>query len=174
MIRPSSPGPVVACVVVLAGVVLVVAQWQARVMRAQRVQLDGESWDHVRTQYPVAQAMPQQVELSREVFGTVVQANPFDPERRLRVAGQADGDGQGRAEVTEPPPPQFLYKGHINVGTRQRAIVEERVLRKTYFLETGQEIAGLKVLDISEDRVVLSNPTTQEEIVLSLVSGAKS
>jgi hypothetical protein len=64
--------------------------------------------------------------------------------------------------------PKFVYKGRINVGSRQRAILEDAAARKTYFLEVGQAVAGFKVLDIAENRVVLSDPQTNQEVVVSL------
>ena len=67
-------------------------------------------------------------------------------------------------------PPQFIYKGRINLGKKQRAVIEETTAKKTYFLEVGQAVAGFKVLDIQEKQVILSDPQTSKEVAVSLAS----
>ena len=71
-----------------------------------------------------------------------------------------------RSSIFLPIIPQFLYKGHVDLGKRQRAIVAETTTGKTYFLEVGQEVAGFKVLDISRTEVVLSDVKTAQQIVI--------
>ena len=112
--------------------------------------------------------------LSGEVVDTVLSANPFSAQRRAvstDVGNSQQADGRGEAAVIARTP-QFIYKGRINLGKRQRAVVEETTAKKTYFLEVGQEVAGLKVLDIAENRVVLSDVHTSKEVEASLISSS--
>ena len=110
--------------------------------------------------------------LSPEIFEAIISANPFSPVRRIAPPSGAPGSGDRPADVTASPTPEFTYKGLITLGSRQRAILEEVATHKTHFLEVGQDVAGFKVLDIAENRVVLSDPQTKEEIVVSVASKA--
>ena len=110
--------------------------------------------------------------VSPEIFEAIISANPFSPVRRIATPSGESRPGEGPAELTAPPKPQFAYKGLIKLGNRQRAILEETTTHKTHFLEVGQEVAGFKVLDIAENRVVLSDPQTKEELVVSVASKA--
>jgi hypothetical protein len=56
------------------------------------------------------------------------------------------------------------------MGTKQRAVLQDVTSQKTYFLQLGQEVAGFKVLDIAENRVLLSDPHTQEEVVVPITT----
>ena len=105
-----------------------------------------------------------------ETVEAVVQANPFSPQRRF-VPPPTTG---GSAGAASPPidKAQFLYKGQISVGKRQRAIMENTTTRKTHFLEVGQEVAGFKVLDIAQNQVVLSDLQLHEDVVVPLVTSA--
>ena len=145
--------------------------WRATVFRSQRVHLPGERWEEVQQSYPLPQETQETQSVSSAIAEAVLQANPFSPKRR-EAPPPTDGSEAGGAhgEAAAPPPPKFIYKGHINLGKRQRAIVEDVNNHKTHFLEVGQEVVGFKVLDISENRVVLSDLQTNEEVVLSLTA----
>jgi len=80
----------------------------------------------------------------------------------LLLAGGAISSAQART----------VFERMLATGRGARAIVEEATSGKTHFLEIGQSVAGFKVLDISESRVVLSDPQTGEEVVVSVVSPA--
>ena len=151
--------------VTLALITAVVWGWQAAVFRAPRDEVKGEPWNRVVDEYPMPKDAAEPAPLSPELVESVVRANPFSPNRRLMPPTNKASATGGTVTLL---PSQFLYKGRINVGQRQRAIVEEATTRKTYFLEVGQEVAGFKVLDISENRVVLSDPQTKQEVVVSL------
>ena len=95
----------------------------------------------------------------------VVRANPFSKTR-----GELPSDeqaGAGAAGAQEEPEPAFVYKGQILMGQRQRAILEDATTKKTYFLEVGQDVAGFKVLDMTEEQVVLSDATTQTTLAVT-------
>ena len=144
--------------------------WQRGIVRAHAVEVTSDSWDRVKTEYPIFENLPEAQSLSSEKVDAVIRANPFSPKRRL-APPPSGGDSQtGGGTSSEPATPKFIYKGRVNLGNRQRAIVEETTAHKTYFLEVGQEVAGFKVLDIAENRVVLSDPQTNKEVVVSLAS----
>jgi hypothetical protein len=164
-------GPPVMLAVSLAVIAAGTWRWQQSVFHAQRGDaLTRESWDRVKEEYPIAQESPHERQTRSTGFAeAVVGANPFSPKRRLAPT-LPGGETGATGGLIKPPAPVFIYKGQINVGKRQRAIVEESASHKTYFLEVGQEVAGFKVLDIAENRVVLSDLATHEEVVVSLSS----
>ena len=150
----------------LAACALAAWGWQARV-RERGGEAMGEAWERVRKEYPVSEEIPEPPHLAPEVVTRVLAANPFSEARRPVAAPATNIE-----TAPQTLAPQFLYKGRINLGQRQRAIMEETVSHKTYFLEVGQEVAGFKVLDIAENRVVLSDTKSQKELVVSLSSTA--
>ena len=174
MAANPSAGPSVALAVSLAVIAAGICRWQGSVFRAHRTEIPGEPWEHVTRHYPISQGRPSAPLLSPETGEALVRANPFSPQRRFSPVPVGGTAGGGSAGVSESTAPQFLYKGRIDVGNRQRAIVEETTARKTYFLEVGQEVAGFKVLDIAENRVVLSEPQTNQEVVVTLASPAQN
>jgi hypothetical protein len=168
--HPSS-GP---SVVFAASLVVITAGtwwWRAHVFRGQQAEVTGGSWEHVKNEYPLSSETPEPPKLSPEMVEAVVRANPFSPDRRL-LPSPTNGEPEGEGGVSEPVKPKFVYKGRIDLGKRQRAIVEDTTTHKTHFLEVGQEVTGFKVLDISESQVVLSDLNTSENVVLSLTSRA--
>ena len=161
--------------VVLAVLAVGAWGWHTSVFRTQPIEVKGESWDRVKETYPLpGEAPPRSPTVSPDLVEALVHANPFSPERRLNPPPLPDATESGGASsaAKEPPAPKFAYKGGVNLGKRQRAIVEDTANHKTYFLEVGQEVAGFKVLDIAENRVVLSDPQTHEEVVVSLATTA--
>ena len=162
-----STGPSVALAVGLAVTAIAVVRWRSAIVRAERLEVAGESWEHVKADYPPPPEPSEPPALAAEIFDAVLQANPFSPQRLPASAdgGAAAGGAAGQG-VSAPIIPQFLYKGRVDLGKRQRAIVEETTTGKTYFLEVGQEVAGFKVLDISQTEVVLSDVKTAQQIVI--------
>jgi hypothetical protein len=148
-----------ACLVALgAGLVW----WRGRLLE-DRAKPPKESWAHVRERFPIPEPVPTASELSPTLLEALVRANPFSPERRKvePVAATA-------AAAAPTPAARFVFKGRVVLGAKQRAIVEEQTSKKTYFLQVGQEVAGFKVLDIVENRVLLSDTQSNEEVTLSL------
>jgi len=166
MLRVST-GPSVALAVGLAVAAIATVRWRGVIVRAQRVEVEGESWEHIKDDYPPLPDPLEPPALAAELFDAVLQANPFSPQRRpVSAADETGAPGGAGQSVSAPITPQFLYKGHVDLGKRQRAIVEETTTGKTYFLEVGQEVAGFKVLDISRTEVVLSDVKTAQQIVI--------
>ena len=167
----ASPLSALALALSLGMCAVAVWRWQAAVFRTPRLTVATEPWDQVRRDYPMPDSAPEAPVLSDETLQEVVRANPFSPERRHAAAAPGDsGEGSGGSAAAQAPEPIFLYKGRINLGQRQRAIMEDLAAKKTYFLEVGQEVAKFKVLDITEDQVVLSDPQTGEPVVVPLSS----
>ena len=165
----SSVGLAVALVIVAVAT----WSWHADVVRSRPAEVPKEPWDRVTTAYPISDdsLAAKAAAFSSEMLDAMVQANPFSPKRRLGALPSGGGtDGAGPSGPAQAAIPHFTYKGRVQLGNRQRAIMEETVTGKTYFLEVGQEVAGFKVLDIAENRVVLSDPQTNKEVVVSLVS----
>ena len=148
-------------------------QWQHTAFQTKRIELMSEPWDRVKQDYPITEQAPS-TERPEDVAEAVLKANPFSPQRRPVTAKGEKGVEGGSLPTPAPPKPQFVFKGQINLGQRKRAILEDLNAHKTYFLEVGQEVAGFKVLDIGENRVVLSDPQTREEVAVSLASSDKA
>lgn len=68
----------------------------------------------------------------------------------------------------------FIYKGRIMLGGMPRAILEEVWSKKTHFLQLGHTVAGFKLVDMTENHVVLSNVKTNESVVVPLTSKSGS
>ena len=166
----GTPSRLVMAVAVAAAMAAVTWWWQAGVFRARRVDVPPEAWQQVKDDYPLSPDAQEPSILSSKVAEDVIRANPFSPKRHQQPP---KAEVEGAAQSAQPPSPKFVYKGHINVGQHQRAIVEDTANHKTYFLEVGQEVTGFKVLDIAENRVVLSDLQTKEDLVVSL-SAAKT
>lgn len=162
---------------VLAGVTAALAAavgwWRLSLLHAPPAAVPREPWERVQQEYPLPPEEMPRLSGGADVAESLVAANPFSPERRRAPPQPGEqGAGERLAAATPPPPPRFVYKGRVQLGARQRAVVEETTARKTYFLEVGQEVAGFKVLDIDEKRVLLSNLQTHEEVAVSLTSTA--
>ena len=169
MARPNT-GAVPVLAACLAVIAIGAWQWQLSVARSARAELKTEPWEQVKAQHPMPAEPAQTPALSPDVVEAVLAANPFSPQRKA-VAAAAEGPGQAApGQPVEPPAPQLLYKGRINVGSSKRAIIEDTTAKKTYFLELGQAVAGFKVLDIGETQVVLSDPKSHENVIVPLAS----
>ena len=148
--------------------------WQTTVFHSQPLGIRLERWERVKEAYSLPQETQEAPKTSSKDAQEIILANPFSPKRRLAALPVEGGPSTEPGEAGQPPPPKFIYKGHINVGTRPRAIVEDIANHKTHFLEVGQEVTGFKVLDITENRVVLSDLRTGENVVVSLSTTPKS
>jgi len=140
--------------------------WQQRLQQQLSAPKATEPWQHVREQHPMPASFKPAPDLAPDFLKTVVRANPFSPQRR-----QTPQEARALEEpvpIAEPAAPQFLYKGRVMMGAKQRAVLEDLSRKKTHFLQVGQEVAGFKVLDITETQVVLSTPNSQEPLVISL------
>lgn len=166
----TSSGPLVLLACLMFGAVIGSWSWRRSVFATPAEHAPaGERWDHVKQDYPIVQEPPHVAGLSQELLESVVRANPFSPTRNY-IPPPADESGEAGRQVSKPPVPLFVYKGRINLGSKQRAIMEDTTTKKTYFLEVGQEVAGCKVLDITENRVVLSDPNTKKDVEILLMS----
>ena len=149
--------------------------WQQSIVSLKHDEVHPVSWEQVKTDYPIPTESSEPAKLSPETAQAIVRMNPFSPKRHLGAPTPAgtsappDLSGTGAQDAGQV---KFAYRGRINLGNRQRAIVEDTTVHKTYFLEVGQEVAGFKVLDIAENRVVLPNLQTNEELMVSLASTA--
>ena len=165
---PVRSSMVPVCLAVAAGAAW---WWQSTVSRSTPIGPAAMPWKHVQEQYPMPSEPEEAQKVSPEAFEAIMAANPFSSDRRLKPPTDAPSEG-GPSAPGAVPAPQFVYKGLIKFGNRQRAILEDATTHKTHFLEVGQEVAGFKVLDIVENRVVLSDPQTNKELVVSIASKA--
>ena len=166
----TSPRASLIFALVAAGLLLTVGGWRQALGPSTPVTIAVEGWQQAQQTYPLPGSAAEPPELSQEMVDAVRQANPFSDRRAQAPA--LDASSASGTLASQAPPPQFLYKGRVALGQRQRAILEETTSRKTYFLEVGQAVAGFKVLDIAENRVVLSDPSTSKEVVVSLAASA--
>ena len=149
-------------------------RWQEAVRHRHPVSALTESWEQAQEQFPMPPPLSSDADSSgtgrpRESLLEVVKANPFSPQRRTVPPSQPSAASAGGASTSSAAQAATLmYKGRVALGATQRAIVEDVAAKKTYFLQVGQEVAGYKVLDISETEVVLSSSTTQETLTLRL------
>ena len=174
MTLKATAGPLIGFATAL-GAMISVLLWRQTIMVGN---LPGdpqaERWQHVMEEHPMPNEPATSAQLSAETFEAILRANPFSSQRRLVPLQSDDATGSNsEAGAGQPPAPQFLYKGRINLGNLQRAILEETVTHKTHFLEVGQEVTGFKVLDIAENQVVLSHLQSKEELVISLTAAGR-
>ena len=162
--------------VLLAAVAIAAAagtwQWRQQALRTAKPAAVEEPWQQIEQRYPVPPSVEEAPEVPDELLQGITKSNPFSPERR-----RANEPPETATETkTEPAaiPPKFVYKGHVVMGAKQRAIVEDVNTKKTYFLQVGQEVAGSKVLDITDQRVLLSDPQSSEPITLTLTPKSTS
>jgi hypothetical protein len=169
MTAEHSPKSSVVLAAVLIGAAAASWQWFAHVRGSPQLAVaTGDSWDHVKQSYPAVTAPVDPPRLPPATVEAVISSNLFAPHRfaePVGASGTATGAGDGGFM---PQTPQFIYKGRVQLGNRQRAVMEDSAAKKTYFLEVGQEVAGFKVLDIAENQVVLSDPQSHQEVVVSL------
>ncbi|MBI3320168.1 MAG: hypothetical protein HYZ89_06240 [Candidatus Omnitrophica bacterium] len=157
------------CCILLAGLAF---SWQRTVSQHQKIPRITEPWEHIQKEFPIPDSFKEASEVSESLLQAVLHANPFSMERQPPPPTTI-GD-QAAATPPPPPPPQFVYKGRVLMGAKQRAIIQETQSKKTYFLQVGQEIVGFTVREISESQVVLFDPSASKEVVIPLSSNASS
>ena len=170
--RGASRGFVSSALLCLVGFLALAGAWwwRVRVLHAKPTLAQEESWEHVKEQYPLPSDTGDLSETLGELSNLVASANPFSADRRNVALTTQEGQSEAAPQVPAPAPTEWVYKGRIDLGNRQRAILEDAKTRKTHFLEVGQEVAGFKVLDIAENRVVLSDVKTGKEVAIPLAS----
>ena len=92
------------------------------------------------------------------VYTPLIDQDPF-----VRVKTAAPDDHT--AASTEPAVPtssELVFRGRVVLGGRQVAVVEVVNSHETLFVGVGQSLDGWKVVDIDEERVVLSKPPDQQ------------
>ena len=166
--RPSAASTM--ALAVLAGVAALASWWwRATIFHAPRIEAGSEQWEPIKQAYPIPAATAETPGTSQAALETILQENPFSAQRHPVTATATGGEGE-EPEPMEAPKPEFAYRGRINMGQRQRAIMEDLRTKKTYFLEVGQVVATFKVLDITETQVLLSDPQRSETVVVPLTS----
>lgn len=164
----ATAGVTAAALTLLTGAIAA-AWWRVSVSRATADALPRETWERVKEAYPLPTEEPLIKGRTSERAATLIDVNPFSP-LRGQAAFAVGQPGQGAVlSATAAAEPRFAYKGRVQLGARRRAVVEEMTAGKTYFLEVGQAVAGFKVLDIDEKRVLLSDPQTHEEVAVPLI-----
>ena len=125
-----------------------------------------EAWERIYDEAPMPEPFSAALPSAGPSWDAVMQANPFSPQRGRPAPAPGDAAPSSNPVVVSP---RFVYKGRVQMGASQRAILEEAHSRKTHFLETGQTVAGFQVLQIEENQVTLVN-SAGEELVVPLVS----
>ncbi len=143
-------------------------RWQDTVRHRHPVSALTESGAQAQEQFPMPTFVPAGLDRPGQSLIEVVKANPFSPQRRTVPPSlpSASAGGAGASSATQAA--TLVYKGRVALGATRRAIVEDMAAKKTYFLQVGQEVAGYKVLDISDTEVILSNVQTKDPLVLRL------
>ena len=152
------------------GIAALAGFWQADVARHSATSAAVESWQQVRERFPMPPETMPMAEPPTDLSQTIVHANPFSPSRQPPATTATSSSGQ--PTPLPLPPAQFVYKGRIMMSQTPRAILEDATAKKTYFVQTGQEVAGCKVSDIQERQVLLMNLATQESVVVPLAKNA--
>lgn len=154
---------------VLAGVSLAAWQWQRTLHARQPSSVLTERWEHVRELFPPPEPFRIPSETTAETWQGLLRANPFSRARRHVPPAAAEAP-TGAPE--EPLPPQFVFKGRVSMGTKQRGILEDRRQKKSHFVQVGQDVLGFRVVEIAEDHIVLSDLKTNERVDIPLASKA--
>ena len=172
--------PLSALVGALVWLVFATAAWLWQRTTLDRLErpVAQEPWEHVRERFPTEEAMKPASAVSEAWLQVVTHANPFSSKRREAASSTQINPSQSAATTTPSPPPPalFLYKGRLQMGSKQRAVLEDMTGKKTYFAEAGQIVAGCEVLEIHDDRVLLLNQQTGETLTVALMvkEGSKS
>ena len=167
----DTPVDSIVLAVVFTGVSLAAWQWQHTLHQRQPSTVVTEHWEQVRELFPAPEPFRIPSDTAPETLQGIVRANPFSRERRHIPPPTTEASVNKPAE---PLPPQFVFKGRVVMGTKQRGILEDRQHNKTYFVQVGQEVVGLTVVEIAEDHIVLSDVKTNEQVSISLASKTAS
>lgn len=165
----NSPVESIVLAGVLAGVSLAAWQWQRTLPARQPSTAVTERWEHVRELFPPPEPVRIPSETASETWQGLLRANPFSRARRHVPPPAAEASA---GAPKEPLPPQFVFKGRVAMGTKERGILEDRQQKKTHFVQVGQDVLGFRVVEIGEDRIVLSDVKTNERVDVPLASKA--
>lgn len=166
MLRRSSPMGAWVFALLMLAAATGAWWWRVSLSDAAMIELPVQSWKAAESRYPMPEEVPMKDELTQKVLSELVEANPFSPQRRHVPPPAATVRAVPTPSEAVEEQVMLRFKGLIQLGTRQRAIIENSGEGKTHFLEVGQGVAGYKLLDIAESQVLLSDVNTGEEVTL--------
>lgn len=104
--------------------------------------------------FPVPPLALEQLQATEDftAYAPLLEQDPF---ARIQTATPSTDAPE---PVAAPMESQLHFRGRVVMGQRQVAVIEVESSHETLFVGVGQEVDGLKVIDIAEDRVVLSKP----------------
>ncbi len=103
---------------------------------------------------PLAVETLQQTE-AVSAYAPLIEQDPF-----VRV--QTVTSSAATAVQAPPAEATLRFRGRVVLGGRQMAVIETTASQETFFVAVGQEIEGLKVVDINEERVIVSQSPDQQ------------
>ncbi len=116
----------------------------------------------LRKAFPVEPLALEALQRTAEV-GTYAPLIEQDPFVRVKIAATGDNAAQTAPTASAAAAPsELILRGRVMLRGRQAAVVEVVTSHETLFVGVGQEIDGWKVVDIDEERVVLSKPPDQQ------------
>lgn len=98
-------------------------------------------------------------------YAPLLEHDPF-----VRVQTPAT-ESAAPAPSEAPVESQLTFRGRVMLHQRQMAVIEVESSHETFFVGVGQEVEGFQVIDIAEERVVLSKPPDQQ-VTLRLADDA--
>ena len=113
---------------------------------------------------PLALEVLQQTE-DFGAYTPLIEQDPF-----VRV--QTPNSAASPAAAPSPAEATLRFRGRVVLGGRQMAVIESTDAHETFFVGVGQEIQGLKVVDITEERVIVSK-TPDQQITLRLADESR-
>lgn len=99
-------------------------------------------------------------------YTPLLEHDPF-----VRIQTAPSEQGAAPAPLETPVASQLAFRGRVVLGTRQVAVIEVESSHETFFVGIGQDVEGFKVIDIAEERVVLSK-SPEEQVTLRLAEEA--
>ncbi len=117
-------------------------------------------------------ALPPEINIDRiqnlvafSYYEGMLRRSPFfQAQPREGTAGAASS----AVALLEETAPKFIYKGKMVLGERLVVLIEQTRLDEVVMVSQGDNIAGYKVLDITDTEVILSKEG-EEDIVLNTV-----
>ena len=99
---------------------------------------------------------------SLDEYASIVERNPFV---RLEPRVVEEGSETSGEEGVDEKKILFIYRGMASVGNVVRAVLEEPTSREVFFASSGGQVGKYKVLDITQDTVILSQEDGQEILI---------
>jgi len=93
-------------------------------------------------------------------YASIIDRNPF-----VRFEPRHVVSDSALAQKEEEKESTYIYRGMASVGNVMRAILEERESNEIFFVGSGSKLGSFKVLDITQDAVVLSKEDGQESVI---------